>query len=88
MSISSSWDLIVDAVFTDDYSTFKRVYETPILKSRAPGCSAKEAELGEARSAQVGIPYGWRWLRRRLTDSLSSLLCTPVDGPSKTTSLP
>ena len=41
-------------VFTkDDYSTFKRVYETPILKSRAPGCSAKEAEVGEARSAQV-----------------------------------
>ncbi|KAI0375644.1 hypothetical protein BV20DRAFT_959644 [Pilatotrama ljubarskyi] len=37
----------------DDYSTFKRVYETPILKSRAPGCSAKEAELGEARSAQL-----------------------------------
>ncbi|KAI9001004.1 SNF2 family N-terminal domain-containing protein [Trametes punicea] len=37
----------------DDYSTFKRVYETPILKSRAPGCSPKEAELGEARSAQL-----------------------------------
>ncbi|KAI0771634.1 SNF2 family N-terminal domain-containing protein [Trametes elegans] len=37
----------------DDYTTFKRVYETPILKSRAPGCSAKEAELGEARSAQL-----------------------------------
>ncbi|KAI0638193.1 P-loop containing nucleoside triphosphate hydrolase protein [Trametes polyzona] len=37
----------------DDYSTFKRVYETPILKSRAPGCTPKEAELGEARSAQL-----------------------------------
>ncbi|KAI0660976.1 SNF2 family N-terminal domain-containing protein [Cubamyces menziesii] len=37
----------------DDYSTFKRVYETPILKSRAPGCTAKETELGEARSAQL-----------------------------------
>ncbi|RDX55621.1 hypothetical protein OH76DRAFT_1397013 [Lentinus brumalis] len=37
----------------DDYSTFKRVYETPILKSRAPGRSAKDAEVGEARSAQL-----------------------------------
>ncbi|KAH9943433.1 P-loop containing nucleoside triphosphate hydrolase protein [Epithele typhae] len=36
-----------------DYLTFKRVYETPILKSRAPGCTAKEAELGEARSNQL-----------------------------------
>ncbi|KAH8119362.1 P-loop containing nucleoside triphosphate hydrolase protein [Phellopilus nigrolimitatus] len=37
----------------DDYSTFRRVFETPILKSRAPGCSAKELEIGEARHAQL-----------------------------------
>ncbi|KDQ57711.1 hypothetical protein JAAARDRAFT_156637 [Jaapia argillacea MUCL 33604] len=37
----------------DDYSTFRRVYEQPILKSRAPGCTAKEAEIGKARSAQL-----------------------------------
>ncbi|KAI0940481.1 hypothetical protein AcW1_003665 [Taiwanofungus camphoratus] len=37
----------------DDYNTFRRVYETPILKSRAPGCSAKEIEIGESRSAQL-----------------------------------
>ncbi|OBZ66115.1 DNA repair and recombination protein RAD54B [Grifola frondosa] len=37
----------------DDYSTFRKVYETPILKSRAPGCTAKEAELGIARSNQL-----------------------------------
>jgi DNA repair and recombination protein RAD54B len=37
----------------DDYSTFRRVYETPILKSRAPGCTVKETEIGEARSNQV-----------------------------------
>ena len=43
-------------VILDDYNTFKRVYETPILKSRAPGCSSKEAEVGEARSAQVRYP--------------------------------
>ncbi|KAI0266687.1 P-loop containing nucleoside triphosphate hydrolase protein [Gloeopeniophorella convolvens] len=37
----------------DDYATFRRVYETPIVRSREPGCSAKEAELGESRSAQL-----------------------------------
>ena len=47
----SIWKILISC--PDDYSTFKRVYETPILKSRAPGCTAKEAEVGEARSAQV-----------------------------------
>ncbi|KLO18384.1 hypothetical protein SCHPADRAFT_899782 [Schizopora paradoxa] len=37
----------------DDYSTFKKVFETPITKSRQPGCSEKDMELGEARSAQL-----------------------------------
>ncbi|KAA1474331.1 hypothetical protein DENSPDRAFT_840910 [Dentipellis sp. KUC8613] len=37
----------------DDYNTFRRVYEVPILRSRAPDCSAKEAEIGESRSAQL-----------------------------------
>ena len=37
----------------DDYSTFRKVFENPILKSRAPGCSVKEHELGEARHTQV-----------------------------------
>jgi len=37
----------------DDYSTFRRVYETPIIRSREPGCSEKDAKLGESRSAQV-----------------------------------
>ena len=38
---------------SDDYSTFKKVFETPITRSRQPGCSEKDMELGEARSAQV-----------------------------------
>ncbi|EPQ57554.1 hypothetical protein GLOTRDRAFT_127906 [Gloeophyllum trabeum ATCC 11539] len=37
----------------DDYKTFRRVYEQPILKSRAPDCTSKEAELGQARQAQL-----------------------------------
>ncbi|KAI0750810.1 P-loop containing nucleoside triphosphate hydrolase protein [Daedaleopsis nitida] len=51
----------------DDYSTFKRVYEAPILKSRAPGCSAKEAEIGEARSAQLTTIAKSFVLRREAT---------------------
>ncbi|THV06782.1 hypothetical protein K435DRAFT_834087 [Dendrothele bispora CBS 962.96] len=37
----------------DEYGIFRRVYEVPILKSRAPGCTAKELELGEKRSTQL-----------------------------------
>ncbi|KIJ39853.1 hypothetical protein M422DRAFT_780869 [Sphaerobolus stellatus SS14] len=37
----------------DDYSSFKRLYENPIMKSRTPGCSKKELELGNTRSAQL-----------------------------------
>ncbi|EMD37765.1 hypothetical protein CERSUDRAFT_94757 [Gelatoporia subvermispora B] len=37
----------------DSYPNFRRLYETPILKSRAPGCSSEEKEIGEARSAQL-----------------------------------
>ncbi|KAH6914098.1 RAD54B protein [Coprinopsis sp. MPI-PUGE-AT-0042] len=37
----------------DEYAIFKRVYETPILKSRAPEASAKEIEIGEARTEQL-----------------------------------
>ncbi|OSX66624.1 hypothetical protein POSPLADRAFT_1044000 [Postia placenta MAD-698-R-SB12] len=51
----------------DDYNTFRRVYETPILKSRAPGCSAKETELGEARSAQLSAIARSFVLRREAT---------------------
>ncbi|KAJ3805914.1 SNF2 family N-terminal domain-containing protein [Lentinula lateritia] len=37
----------------DEYSAFRRLYEVPIMKSRAPGCTTKELELGEKRSAQL-----------------------------------
>ncbi len=35
--------------------SFKKIYEVPILKSRAPDCTAKDKELGEARLEQVRI---------------------------------
>jgi len=43
----------IDETLTDDHATFRRVYEVPILKSRAPDRTEKEFELGEARAAQV-----------------------------------
>ncbi|CCM04370.1 uncharacterized protein FIBRA_06543 [Fibroporia radiculosa] len=51
----------------DDYNIFRKVYETPILKSRAPGSSAKETELGEARSAQLSAIARSFVLRRDAT---------------------
>ncbi|PVF93834.1 hypothetical protein CPB86DRAFT_85171 [Serendipita vermifera] len=37
----------------DEYLTFKRVFETPILASRMPDCSSKVLELGRSRAAQL-----------------------------------
>ncbi|TEB37551.1 hypothetical protein FA13DRAFT_1726666 [Coprinellus micaceus] len=37
----------------DEYPTFRRVYEAPILKSRAPEASTKEIEVGEARTEEL-----------------------------------
>ncbi|KJA27752.1 hypothetical protein HYPSUDRAFT_34887 [Hypholoma sublateritium FD-334 SS-4] len=37
----------------DDYNVFRKVYEIPILKSRAPDASVGEIELGESRTAQL-----------------------------------
>jgi hypothetical protein len=45
------WALISSTL--DNYPTFRRVYEVPILKSRSPDASAKEIEIGEARMSQV-----------------------------------
>lgn len=39
----------------DDYGVFRKVYENPILKSRTPDASSREIELGETRTAQVGL---------------------------------
>lgn len=51
----------------DDHSTFRRVYEVPIIKSRAPDCAPKELELGEARSAQLTAIAKSFVLRREAT---------------------
>ncbi|KAN0134016.1 P-loop containing nucleoside triphosphate hydrolase protein [Lactarius tabidus] len=57
----------------DDYSTFRRVYETPIIRSREPGCSEKEAKLGESRSAQL-LAISRSFVLRRDASILKSFL--------------
>ncbi|KAI6121363.1 P-loop containing nucleoside triphosphate hydrolase protein [Pisolithus sp. B1] len=57
----------------DDYSTFRRAYEVPILKSRAPGCTRKELELGEARAAQL-TAIGKSFVLRREASLLTNYL--------------
>ncbi|RMY09968.1 hypothetical protein D0868_03952 [Hortaea werneckii] len=46
------------------YSTFKREFETPILKSQQPGASAQDLEKGEARSEELASITGMFILRR------------------------
>jgi DNA repair and recombination protein RAD54B len=43
----------LDMSILDEYTTFKRVYETPILLARAPNASPRTRELGEARVEQA-----------------------------------
>ncbi|KAJ8522744.1 hypothetical protein ONZ45_g754 [Pleurotus djamor] len=51
----------------DDYQTFRRIYEVPILKSRAPDATAKEIEMGTGRSAQLSTVAKSFVLRRDAT---------------------
>lgn len=55
------------------YSTFKREFETPILKSRQPGASAKDTEKGEARSEELANITGM-FILRRTAEILSKYL--------------
>ncbi|KAI6157426.1 P-loop containing nucleoside triphosphate hydrolase protein [Pisolithus tinctorius] len=57
----------------DDYPTFRRIYELPILKSRAPDCTPKELELGEARAAQL-TAIGKSFVLRREASILKNYL--------------
>lgn len=41
-----------DAVVAD-YSTFRKTFEVPILRSRAPDCTAKERAAGDEQTTEV-----------------------------------
>lgn len=57
----------------EKYSVFKRTFENPILKSQQPGASAKDLEVGEARSEELANITG-RFILRRTADILSQYL--------------
>lgn len=72
------------------YSTFKREFETPILKSQQPGATAKDLEKGEARSEELANLTGM-FILRRTAEILSKYLppkteyvvfCRPTEAQS------
>ncbi|KAJ9107866.1 hypothetical protein QFC19_002772 [Naganishia cerealis] len=57
----------------DTYPTFVKLYEKPILKSRAPNCTAKDQEIGKARMnklAEITAQY----VLRRTADIMADVL--------------
>jgi len=57
----------------EKYTAFKRTFEVPILKSQQPGASAKDLELGEARSEELAKITG-KFILRRTAEILSKYL--------------
>jgi DNA repair and recombination protein RAD54B len=57
----------------EKYTAFKRTFEIPILKSQQPGASAKDLELGEARSEELAKITG-KFILRRTAEILSKYL--------------
>ncbi|KAK4985086.1 helicase [Elasticomyces elasticus] len=72
----SEFYMMVDLVnpgVLNKYSTFKREFETPILKSRQPDATAKDIEKGEARSKEL-TSITDKFILRRTADVLSKYL--------------
>ncbi|CEL61521.1 DNA repair and recombination protein RAD54B [Rhizoctonia solani AG-1 IB] len=57
----------------EEYSRFRKIYETPILKSRSPEASAKDIELGAARATQLN-ELAKSFVLRRTADILTNYL--------------
>lgn len=55
------------------YSTFRREFENPIVKSQQPGATAKDLEKGEARSEELASITSM-FILRRTADILSQYL--------------
>ncbi|KAK4545281.1 hypothetical protein LTR36_003461 [Oleoguttula mirabilis] len=55
------------------YTTFKREFETPILKAQQPGATAKDLEKGEARGLELANITGM-FILRRTAEILSKYL--------------
>jgi hypothetical protein len=55
------------------YSTFKKEFENPILKSRQPGVTKKDIEKGKARSEELARITS-QFILRRTSEILSAYL--------------
>lgn len=72
----SEFYMMVDFVNPDllnDFKTFTKQFETPIVKSRQPGAEQKDLELGEARSEELASLTGM-FILRRTAEVLSKYL--------------
>jgi DNA repair and recombination protein RAD54B len=57
----------------DTYPTFVKLYEKPILKSRAPHCTPKDQEIGKARMAKLAEITA-QYVLRRTADIIADVL--------------
>lgn len=76
----SEFFMMVDFINPDllgTFKTFTKEFEAPILKSRQPGASEKDIEMGEARNEELASLTS-KFILRRSADILSKYL------PSKT----
>ncbi|GAB7360009.1 hypothetical protein MBLNU230_g7534t1 [Neophaeotheca triangularis] len=73
--LAEFWTMVdfVNPGLLNKYTTFRREFETPILKSRQPGTSQKEIEKGEARSEELASITGM-FILRRTAEILSKYL--------------
>lgn len=79
---------LVNPNILSKYTTFKREFETPIMKSRQPGAAEKDLEKGEARSEELANLTG-KFILRRTAEILDKYLppkteyvvfCRPTDA--------
>ena len=60
------------------YSTFRREFENPIIRSRQPGASPKDIEKGEARTEELGAVTSM-FIIRRTAEILTKYLPTKTE---------
>ena len=60
------------------YSTFKKQFENPILRSRQPGASSKDIEKGEARTEELAVVTSM-FIIRRTAEILTKYLPTKTE---------
>ncbi|CDZ96591.1 dna repair and recombination protein rad54b [Phaffia rhodozyma] len=73
--LSEFWSMVdfVNPGILDTHSSFTKIYEKPIIKSRTPQCSKVDAELGQARGAKLS-ELSRQFILRRTNEILTQFL--------------